>query len=315
MLKNYFLVAIRNLKRNKVFSTINIVGLALGLTCSLLIMLWVLDERSMDQFHQHKDRLFSVYERQFFDNKIQGGFGTPGPLARELKQVIPEVEYSTSLGWNYHTTFQLGDKILRMPGSAADSDFFKMYTYPLLEGTAKSALSSPVSLAISRKMANAFFGSPQAAIGKTLRANDAKDFTVTAVYEDMPTNSSMKYDYIVNWNYLMETQSWIKEWDNNGPGTVLMLRKDADPAKVEAKIKNFMDKYLGTQSGWRIELYMYKTTDRYLNSNVKEGVVSGGRIEYVRLFSLVAVFILLIACINFMNLTTARSIKRSRRSV
>jgi putative ABC transport system permease protein len=312
MLKNYFLVAIRNLKRNKVFSTINIVGLALGLTCSLLIMLWVMDERSMDQFHQHKDRLFSVYERQFFDNKIQGGFGTPGPLARELKQVIPEVEYSTSLRWFGHTTFQMGDKILRMPGSAADSDFFKMYSYPILEGSVQAALASPVSLAISRKIANAFFGSPQAAIGKTLRADDVKDFTVTAVYEDMPKNSSMQWDYVLNWNYVLETASWVREWDNNGPGTVLMLRKDADPAKVEAKIKNFMDKYLGTNSGWRIELYMYKTTDRYLNSNVKEGVVSGGRIEYVRLFSLVAVFILLIACINFMNLTTARSIKRSR---
>ncbi|WP_127125718.1 ABC transporter permease [Pseudoflavitalea rhizosphaerae] len=312
MLKNYFIVAIRNLTRNKVFSVINIVGLALGLTCSLLIMLWVLDERSMDQFHVNKDRLFSVYEKQYFDNKVQGGFSTPGPLARELKQILPEVEYSASIGWEDQTTFQLGDKILQMTGSYSDSDFFKMYSFPLLEGTAQSALADPLSLAISRKMATAFFGSAQAAIGKTLRADDRRDFKITAVYENMPKNSTAKWDYIINWNYLMETQDWIKQWDNNGPRTTLLLHKNADPAKVEAKIKNYMDQHLGKDGGWRVELYLMKFSDRYLYGNVRDGVVSGGRIEYVRLFSLIAVFILLIACINFMNLTTARSIKRSR---
>ncbi|HVK49808.1 MAG TPA: ABC transporter permease, partial [Pseudobacter sp.] len=207
MLKNYFLVAIRSLKRNKIFSAINILGLALGLTCSLLIMLWVLDEKSVDQFHVNKDRLYSVYERQYFDNKVQSTYSTPGILARELRQTIPEVEMSTALGWDQQTTFQLGDKILRMPGNAADSDFFKMYSFPLLEGTVKSALASPVSLAISRKMADAFFGSPQAAIGKTIRANDQKDFTVTAVFEDMPENSTAKWDFVYNWDYMLETNS------------------------------------------------------------------------------------------------------------
>lgn len=312
MLKNYFLVAIRSLKRNKIFSAINILGLALGLTCSLLIMLWVIDERSVDQFHVNKDRLYSVYERQYFDNKVQATYSTPGILARELRQTIPEVESSTSLAWDQESTFQLGDKILRMPGNSADSDFFKMYSFPLLEGTAKTALSSPVSLAISRKMANAFFGSPQAAIGKTLRADDLKDFTVTAVFEDMPENSTAKWDFLYNWEHMLETNGWARQWDNNGPRTTILLRADADPAKVSAKLKEFMYKFVDPKSGWRIELDIYKTTDRYLNSNMKDGVISGGRIEYVRLFSLVAIFILIIACINFMNLTTARSIKRSR---
>lgn len=312
MIKNYFLVAIRNLKRNKVFSVINIVGLALGLTCSLLIMLWVLDERSTDQFHEKKDRLYSVYERQFTDGKIQAGHYTPGLLAQELKKQFPEVEMSTGLAWDDYFTFQVGEKILKQDGNFADSNFFEMFSYPLLEGSAKSALASPNSLAISRKMAVAFFGSPQAAFGKTIKVENRRDFQVTAVFEDMPHNSTQKWDYVLNWHYMQELREWIKEWDNNGPGTILLLRADADAGKFEAKIKNFMDKHLEGNTGWKIELCIQKYSDRYLYSNFKDGYISGGRIEYVRLFSIVAIFILLIACINFMNLTTARSIKRSR---
>ena len=312
MIKNYFLVAIRNLKRNKVFSVINIVGLALGLTCSLLIMLWVLDERSTDQFHEKKDRLYSVYERQFTDGRIQGGHYTPGLLAQELKKQFPEVEMSTGMAWDDYFTFQVGDKILRQDGNFADSNFFQMFTYPLLEGDPKTALSSPNSLAISRKMATAFFGSPAAAYGKTIKVQNDRDFLVTAVFEDMPHNSTLKWEYVLNWHYMVELREWIKEWDNNGPGTMLLLRPDADPKKFEAKIRNFMDKYLAEIPGWKIELCIQKYSDRYLYSNIKDGYIAGGRIEYVRLFSIVAIFILLIACINFMNLTTARSIKRSR---
>ncbi|NML23663.1 FtsX-like permease family protein [Pseudoflavitalea sp. G-6-1-2] len=312
MLKHYFLTAIRNMKRNKVFSSINIIGLSLGLVCSLLITLWVLDEYRKDAFHVNKENLYSIYQREYYDNKVTGSFYTPGILAAELKKQLPAIENSTAIGWEQRATFKLGDKILQFQGNSSDSDFFKMFSYPLLEGNAQAALAGPNSIAISRSMAVAFFGTPQAAFGKIIRIDDRKDMTISAVYEDMPGTSSIQWDYIINWTDFLDKNSWLKEWGNNDPLTIVQLRSDADVSKFEAQIKNFITKIAGEFPGYRVELGLQKYTDKYLHSNFKDGVIAGGRIEYVRLFSIIAVFILLIACINFMNLTTARSMKRAR---
>src|SRR5450432_867532 len=177
MFKNYLLVALRNLKRNKVFSFINILGLALGMACSLLIILWVNDERSMDAFHINNARLYNIFQRQYYDGKIEAGYYTPGMLAQEVKKKIPGIEAAADYtGYNDKLTFQVGDKIIKEEGHYASEDYFKMFSYHLLQGKAATALADPAAITISKKMAAHFFGTPEAAIGKTIVCENKTDF-------------------------------------------------------------------------------------------------------------------------------------------
>ncbi|HTR31750.1 MAG TPA: ABC transporter permease [Puia sp.] len=313
MLRNYFRVAWRSLLRSKSFSFINIFGLALGMAASLLIVLWVTDERSIDNFHAHGDRLFLMYENESVDGKMYSGYWTPGLLAQELKKKIPDVQYATDMMTHDGTNFEVGDKRLKENGMNADSDFFKMFSYPLLAGDPATALNTPASIAISDRMAARFFGSPSDAVGRTIRWENKRDFTITAVFAEPPANSSAKFDYVLNWSAELDDNPWLKEWDNNSPNTAILLRPGADPKKVAAKLDHFLDQYNHSfNNHFRLDLAMQPYGDTWLHGEFTNGKVSGGRIEYVRLFSLIAVFILLIACINFMNLTTARAGRRAK---
>jgi putative ABC transport system permease protein len=313
MIKNYFLVAWRNLVRNKAFSAINILGLALGMTCSLLILLWVQDERSVDGFHANGKQLYQIYERNYFDGKVEADYPTQALLAGELKRAIPDIQYSSSLEYCSTNTFEARNKISKQSGSFASADFFTMFSYPLLQGTPQTALNTPEGVAISRKMANLFFGSPAAAMGQPLRYENSQNFRVSAVFEDLPANSSMQFDFLRSWKaFEVENDSWIHNWGNTDAPTIVQLRPDANLAKVRSEIKDFVYRYKEKSTSFRVELDITPFPEKYLHSAFKNGFVDGGRIEYVRLFSLVAAFILLIACINFMNLATARSTKRAK---
>jgi putative ABC transport system permease protein len=314
MIKNYLKVAWRNLVNNKVHSFINISGLAIGLTCSLLIFLWIQNELSVDTFSKNNARLYKVYEREYYKDHIDGNYDTPGPLAEELKKKIPEVEDAVMMEEdNDQTALQAGNKIIKVEGTGASEGLFSMFGYPLLQGTPSSAIASTVSMALSEKMADAFFGSPENAMGKTIRYNNKRDFKVTAVFKDLPANASRKFDYVISWEALGQDEHWLATWSNSGPLTYVLLREHADPILTDRKLTNFRNAYIyDSSAAYHVELGLQKFDQVYLHSHFENGKVAGGRIEYVHLFGIVAIFILLIACINFMNLTTARSVKRAK---
>ncbi|HMI59910.1 MAG TPA: FtsX-like permease family protein, partial [Puia sp.] len=244
------------------------------------------------------------------------GYSTQGLLADELKRVIPEIKYSSSLddaafsgGSN---TIAVGDKINKLKGGFAGADFFSMFSYPLLEGTKETALNAPGIIAISRKMATMFFGGPHQAIGKTILFDNTLGLKVSAVFEDLPSNSSLQTEFLRSWIDYIKENVWVNNWGNTNPNAYIQLREGADPATVEAKIREFIYRYMPKNPASHTELALQLYSGKYLHSNFKNGYIDGGRIEYVRIFTVIAIFILLIACINFMNLATAQAARRSK---
>jgi ABC-type antimicrobial peptide transport system permease subunit len=316
MFRYYFKTTWRNLAHNKVFSIINISGLALGLSCSLLILLWIQDERSVDHFHKNGKKLLQVYERNYYDGKVTADYPTQGLLAQELKRVVPEIQYAS--GFEYASapgtlsTFEANNKINKHGGMYAGEDFFSMFSFPLLQGTAATALNAPGAIAISRKMAENFYGSPEKAIGQIVRFENKDELKITAVFENIPVQSSLQFDFLRSWQDFVKENQWVNNWGDTDPTTYIQLYKGGDAVQVESKIKDFIYRYQPRDKSFRTELGLQSFPEKYLHSSFKNGYVEGGRIEYVNLFVIVAVFILLIACINFMNLATARSAKRAK---
>ncbi len=317
MLKNYFKIAWRNLIKNKSSFFINTVGLATGLTCVILIFLWVQDELSMDKFHRNDARLYQVMEVSKANDKIEVGIGTQGLLAETMAKDLPEVEAATtffSLGnegyfFNLKTSQQ---KIIKGGGVFADEKFFEMFSYHLLEGQASQVLKNKESAVISKTLAIKLFGSNANPVGKSFEWEViGKKFVaqVSGVFEDVPVNSTQQFDFVLTKASLFELVPNFKEWYNEGTNTFLLLKKGTDVVAFNKKIKGIVQKYSNDD---RFTIFVRSYSSAYLYGNYENGVQAGGRIGYVKLFSVIGLFILVIACINFINLSTATASKREK---
>ncbi|WP_018617748.1 ABC transporter permease [Spirosoma luteum] len=308
MIRSYLKVAWRNLWKNKLFSFINILGLALGMACSLMIMIWVQDELRMDRFHQHDSRLYRVMENQQYTGVVNTYASTPGILAENIVKDIPEIQLASQMLWENTPLFTVGDLFEKEKGRYVQGDFLTMFSFPLKAGDPKTALKRPDGLVISQKLADKYFKGKNP-MGQTVRIDNTDDVLVTGILADMPEASSLKFDFLLNYNQWQKANKWATEWGNNGPRCYVLLAPNVSIEKVNAKIKNYV-KTKNKDSN--VDLFLQNYGESYLYSNWDAGKQNGGRIEYVKLFSIVAIFILAIACINFMNLATARSVKRAK---
>ncbi|MEX8548730.1 MAG: ABC transporter permease [Mucilaginibacter sp.] len=309
MFKNYFKIALRNLLRNKGFSTINILGLAMGMASAILILLWIQNEMSHDRFHEKKDRLYTANNRDKINGETLAYSITAKPLAGTLKQEYPEVEDAVRIT-NAPFLFTVGDKHLNLSGYFTDPGFFNVFSFPLSEGNPK-ALNGKYNIVLTQKTAKKLFGNEDA-MGKTVKIDSTDIFTVTGVLKDLPNNTAFDFEYLLPWSYLTKIGGDDNSWSNNSITTFILLKPGVTQASFDAKIKNISISHNKDAYKVSAQVFTQLFSDAYLNNKSENGGYVGGRIERVKLFGIIAAFILLIACINFMNLSTARSEKRAK---
>jgi len=311
MLKNYFKTAWRSLARGRSFSFINIAGLAIGMAGATLILLWLFNEVGFDRFHKNKDRLYQVYAMTDIPNEKHNVIGRVSQrLGPALQQDFPEVEAVSRVGEVDHFLFTVGGRSFTgIEGSFVDTAFFRLFSFPLVAGAVSEQLQSISGIVITEKLAVKLFGTTDA-MGKTIRLDSTDNFTVTGVLKDLPANTRFTFDYLLPWAYLKKVGWNNDNWISNNMPTYVLLKPNVDAAVFNAKIRNLTRVKTGRSDLW--VHFVYPLKQWHLYNEFDDGKPSGGRITTVRTFGCIAAFILLIACINFMNLSTARSEQRAK---
>ena len=312
MFRNYVKIAIRNLLRNKAFSAINIAGLAIGMASALLIGIWIHNELSVDRFFTNKDRVYQIYSREKDNGQLTAWGRAPTPLVPQLKQTYPEVEDAARFRTVYFLLIK-DESRFNLEGAFADSGFLSILDFPLLEGNPRTALNGSRNIVLTQHVARSLFGNEDP-MGKTVLIDSNRQFRVTGVLRDLPPNTEFTFQYLIPWAHVDEL-GWDPlaiGWQITNAGAYVMLKPGASEAAFDNKIRHIIREHVSAGQGFDREVFTQPITREHLYSTVDNGKLVGGRITTVRLFILIAVFILLIACINFMNLSTARSAKRAR---
>jgi len=315
MLKNYLLITFRNLRKNGFYSFINITGLAIGITCSILILLWVADETSYDKFHPKADRLYQVWVNAHFDGRINSWTSLPLPTYEALKTANANIVHSLVTDWgDNHLVSASDEKRMNKRGFHVSEEFLEMFQFPLIAGNAETVLDDPANIVITESTAKALFGNEDA-MGKLIRLDNQFDLKVGGILKDIPKNSSFQFDILIPWKQHYNTSDWVKRnttnWGNYSFQIFVELNDSKNKAATENGIRDLLAKH-GEDKEIKHEFFLYPLLRWRLYSHFENGIEQSGMSDYVQLFTVIAIFIIVIACINFMNLATARSERRAR---
>jgi predicted permease len=311
MIKSYLRTAWRNLWKKSGYSFLNITGLAIGIACAALIFLWVENEVNYNNHFEKRSHVFEVYQNQKHDGGVVTFFASSGPMAAGLKADIPGIKNTARLSFNPELMqlFALGDKAINEQGYYADSSVFSILALPFAYGNPANAFDQLHSVVISESMSGKFFGKENP-VGKTLKVNNKQGYTVTGVFKDIPPNSTLRFQWLAPFEIFRAQHSWLVGWGSNGLHTLV----EVEPSASISSINNALKGYLNTKDRRNTaECFLFPMSDWNLYNHFTNGKKDGeGKIKYVKLFSLIAWIILIIACINFMNLATARSEQRAK---
>jgi ABC-type antimicrobial peptide transport system permease subunit len=311
MIKNYLKIAWRNLFRNKGFSATNLLGLTIGITCTILISLWVKDELTYDKFHANYNSIYKIYANRDFNNQVFTDQNMVLPLASTIEKQIPQIKSAVVTTHRQPHILAYGENKLKKEGYTVSEHFFDMFSWRFIKGTPATALPDAYSIVLTQSTAKALFGNDDP-INKVIKVDNEYDAKVTAIAADVPGNSTFQFDFINAFNYNNDfLKRAMTNWQNSSWDVFVQVNPGTNMKMLEKSINDI--KYQHDEGDKKISTYFAFPLNKWrLQSEFKDGKNTGGMIEYVRLFSIIAIIILLIACVNFMNLSTARSEKRAR---